>query len=264
MKQILFNPNIAEIDEYLELAQKYNAGFEYTDFILPQVLDNESQMRNLIGVYKNLGRDTSKDTLHGVFYDICVNTCDELIYKACDYRVHQSMECAKKLGVRGVVFHTNFIANFKTPYYFEVWLSGNYKYWTKICKEYRNIDIYLENMFDMDDYLLTKLCEMMSDVPNFHACFDVAHAHLAPENIEGWMGSLRNYISHIHINDNYGNFDSHNEMGDGTIDWRLFSDIAFMFKEPPSVVVEMTGIEKLKRSLEFMELHDIYPLDRRR
>ncbi len=263
MKKLLFNPSREELKEYMELAEKYDAAFEYDDFMYPNVLDDDDKVEELISLYKNLGRDMSEDTLHGAFLDICVSSTDSLIFQASDKRVRQSMDIAKKLGVKAVIFHTNCIANFKLPYYMNNWLYGNAKYWKKILEDYKDISIYIENMFDMDHDLIEQLAGEMADEERFGICLDIAHANISNESIEVWMNALLKYVKHMHINDNRGSVDSHNAMGDGNIEWNLYNEALRKEKKDISVLLEMNGTRKLKDSLKYMEENGIYPFEKR-
>ncbi len=262
MKKLLFIPNPDELKEYAELAEEYDAAFEYDDFMYPNVLDDPEKTEELINLYKSIGRDMSEDTLHGTFLDICVSSTDSLIFKASDIRVRQSMDVAKKLGVKAVIFHTNCIANLKLPYYMNNWLFGNVTYWKKILEDYEGISVYIENMFDEDHDLITQLAAEMADEERFGICLDIAHAHISNEPIDVWLDALLKYVKHMHINDNKGSVDSHNTMGEGTIAWDVFD--AKLKKENRDIpaLLEMNGIKKLKESLEFMKKNGIYPFSK--
>ena len=102
-----------------ELAKKYNAVFEYNDFFKPDVFENEEILNERINFYKGLDRDRSKDTLHGIFLDLCISSMDTTIREYSKKRIAQSMEIADKLGVKGVVFHTGLIGGLTVDYYIE-------------------------------------------------------------------------------------------------------------------------------------------------
>ena len=135
MNYIYCIPKLNQLDDYVSFSNKYNAGFEYNDFFIPSILDDVKRTDEIIDIYKSLDRDRSNDTLHGVFLDICINSDDPMIYKVSDYRVHQSLDIAVRLGVRAVIFHTNHISNFRLKSYQDSWLNRNEQYWRRILKE---------------------------------------------------------------------------------------------------------------------------------
>ena len=72
-------PEYENIEKTLDLAKKYNAAFEYNDFFRPAIFENEDVLEERINFYKNLDRDKSKDTLHGIFLDLCIASQDTTI-----------------------------------------------------------------------------------------------------------------------------------------------------------------------------------------
>ena len=137
-------PDYRQSEEWADMADKYGLAFEYNEFFNPEVLEDKDLTEKIIGVYEGLGRDTSNDTLHGAFLDITIHSSDPLIRNASDYRVRQSLDIASRLNCRGVVFHTNYLTDFKSIPYRKNWVDINTMYWDKLCSEYKNINIYLE------------------------------------------------------------------------------------------------------------------------
>lgn len=252
--KLLIIPKLDKIDEYIELASEYNCGYEYNDFFITSVLDNNELSEQIISTYKKLDRLPSHTTLHGAFLDINIASSDKEIFKVSDMRVRQSIDIARKLGVKGVVFHTNYIANFKQDAYREEWVNSNVTYWKNILREYTDIEIYIENMFDMDYELIGKLAKDMSDEARFGICLDYAHAHVFGDErkISDWVMHLAPYVKHIHINDNDFVSDLHLAIGDGNIDWNKFKELYEKYFSQASVLIEVSDIEKARKSLEFL------------
>lgn len=259
MSQLYCVPFLDELDDYVRFAQEYQAAFEYNEFYVPAIMDDPVSIQNIIRRYKSTGRDCSKDTLHGAFFDICINSGDPKIFQVSDYRVHQSMDIAQEIGVKAVIFHTNYIVNFKLKSYLETWLNLNVVYWRKILKEYPNQMIYIENMFDEAPKMLTKLAGQMEDEPRFGVCFDLAHAGISGTPVSEWFDCLRPYIVHLHINDNDGIEDLHRPVGTGEVDWESFQQIGMSLKQKPSVLIEVRNFRDLKQSVQYMKERRIYP-----
>jgi len=60
-------------------------------------------------------------------------------------------------------------------------------------------------------------------------CFDVGHAHLSEEGIEGSFELLKPRTAQVHVHDNHGfslNRDEHLWPGAGSVDWAAFSRLA--------------------------------------
>ncbi len=252
-------PKLHQIEEYLAISEKYQMGFEYNDFFQPSVLDDETETNRLIETYLATGRDCSNDTLHGAFFDICIDSIDSRIFQASDFRVHQSMDIAKRMGLRAVVFHTNYIVNFRLKSYLETWLSRNERYWKGILLEYPGQEIYLENMFDDSPGLLQELAGRMADVPRFFVCLDTAHAMISGSPLAPWLEGLKPYTAHVHINDNDGKEDLHLPVGRGVFPWGEYDAWIRSFAHKPSVLIEVRDCKDLRESIAYMERHALYP-----
>lgn len=259
MNQISCIPFLDELDCYVKFAEEYKAAFEYNEFYVPAIMDDPVSIKNIMRRYQSTGRDCSKDTLHGAFFDVCINSGDPKIFKVSDYRVHQSMEIAQEIGVKAVIFHTNYIVNFKLKSYLDTWLNLNEIYWRKILEEFPNQMVYIENMFDEGPEMITKLAEKMQNEPRFGICFDLAHAKISGTPVQKWLDCLRSYITHIHINDNDGIEDLHRPVGTGILDWEQFSRFGKSLEQEPSILIEVRNFADLQQSIQYMKENGIYP-----
>lgn len=244
-------PDYKEAEQWAQLAQKFNAGFEYNEFFRPDILDNNALTEEIIHIYSSLGRAQDRDTLHGAFLDICVNSDDPMIKKASDYRVEQCLDIASRMGVRGVVFHTNYITGFSLKSYRELWVERNADYWHEKLEKYPMLNIYMENMFDESPELLGSLYRELSDCGRFGICFDIAHANLSKVNIDEWINAFSGGIKHIHINDNDGLEDLHLALGEGIIEWSVLKRPELSLQNP-SVLIEVSGRDRFNKSVEFL------------
>lgn len=255
IKKLLIVPDKKAVDICIDIAKQYNCGFEYNDFFMPNVLDSQEDIDKIISLYTDKSDIPEYCTFHGAFIDVTIFSQDQRIFEASDYRVEQSILIARKIGAKAIVFHTNYIPNFRQKAYRDSWVEINARYWSEKLRKYPDISIYIENMFDEDYELLLKLGENMSGVANFGLCFDYAHACVfGDENkIDEWCAKLAPYIKHIHINDNDFITDSHEALGKGKIDWKNFKKNYQMYFPEATVLVEMNGIDKIKASLEYLK-----------
>lgn len=252
-------PNYKNIGESLRLCREYGAAFEYNDFFLPQVLDDEALVREKVAFYKGFDRDRSQDTLHGVFLDITVHSDDALIREASEKRIRQCMDIAAELGVRGVVFHTNMIPNFRLTTYMDNWVDRNVVFWEKILADYPTLQVFMENMFDMEADMIGQMARRMTEHPRFGICFDYAHACVFSHDIDEWADTLLPYTRHMHINDNDLHADMHWAVGSGKIDWKQFDALLRASETKPTVLIETTDLQAQERSLRYMRDNGIYP-----
>lgn len=253
MKRLLIIPKRDNIEESLRLSKEYNANFEYNDFFLPFVLDDEEKKKEIIDFYKSLDRDRSEDTMHGAFLDVTLHSTDDRIREVSELRVRQSMEIAKELGIRGVVFHTNMIANFKDAVYMKKWVDTNALFYKKLLQEYPGIYVFVENMFDFDPDMLLALAKEMENEPYFGICLDYAHATISKVEAKKWFEVLKPYIKHMHINDNDLKNDLHMALGTGKINYKELKELLESGEIEPSILVEVSKLEDQEASLVYMK-----------
>lgn len=258
---IIPDPNCLEAS--CELAQEFDACFEYNDFFVPALLDDRVLWDERVRRYLALDRDRSHDTLHGAFLDVTVHSDDARIRQVSELRVQQSMDAARVLGVRGVVFHTGTIPNFKSDLYYDTWLARNTAFWTAICDEYAPLQVFMENMFDMTPELMRLLAQRMAEVEGFGLCLDYAHARIFGDDPDPWVGQLAPYVRHLHINDNDGARDLHLPVGGGDTDWQCYDRLVREAPMEPSVLIEVRSVDDQRRSLEFMRAQGLYPFAKR-
>lgn len=263
MGQLYMIPDKNRITETLELAEEYHAAFEYNDFFNPTVLDDRKKTEELISFYLKQPHDCSQDTMHGAFLDIIIHSEDPLIRQISEHRIQQSMDIARDMGLRGVVFHTGRLYGFRDEQYLENWLKTNEAFFRDILREYPKQQIFIENMFDEAPDILAQLAAKFEDEPRFGVCLDYAHAALTPVSGEKWMETLAPYIRHMHINDNDKVNDLHQEVGTGKIDWRSFDARMRHYGVEASILVEMKALERQRRSMQYMEQHGLYPFTKK-
>lgn len=244
------------IQENLDLCHEYNVGFEYNEFAMPWVLDNESNCNGLINQYKMIPGMPSYTTMHGVFFDVLVFSDDSRIKKVSELRVRQSLDVARKLGCKGIVFHGNInpllLDTAAGPMYEKHWLETTRNFFTTVCEEYPEIDIYMENMWDKTPDNLANLAKEMTSVKNFGLCFDYAHAHISPTDTKIWSEKLGPYIRHVHINDNDGKSDLHLAVGAGCTDWDKFFELQAKYFLDATTLIETSTPAAQRASLEFL------------
>lgn len=240
------------------LRKEYNASYEYNDFYTAQVLDNPVLQEEIINTYAKVKTDFSKDTIHGAFLDVTLHSTDPLIREVSERRVYQTMELAKRMGVRGVVFHTNRIFGLREASYLANWKKTNELFFGKLAERYPEQEILIENMFDEAPDVLAGFAESLRDIPNIGICLDYAHAAAFGKQPGEWLRLLAPYIHHMHLNDNDLKEDLHLPVGSGEIAWTEFEQIRRECDVKASALIEVKGVQKQRASLEYMKENGIY------
>lgn len=284
MNKLYLVPDRKDMERMCTLAAEYGCAFEYNDFFSPKVMDDPQGQDEIIEAYKTCKRKRfnvyqsakdmsgkcfsadvfSEDTMHGAFLDVTIHSDDPLIRNVSTLRVRQSMETAKNMGLKGVVFHTGRLGGFRAAGYLRNWRDRNEAFFTELASQYPAQQIYMENMFDEAPDILAGLAEKMKGVENFGVCLDYAHAMLSGCPGREWIETLAPYIRHIHINDNDLQNDLHLAVGAGKLDWQEFDGLIRQCGIEAPVLVEVNGYEAQKESLRYMKSNGIYPMERER
>lgn len=251
MKQFLIIPDKVNMEACLKLANKYNLGFEYNDFFMPDVLDDEDVLSRYIADYESCALP-AYTTLHGAFFDVIPFSVDSKIKEVADLRIEQSIQTAKRLGAKAVVFHTNYNPFLNSDSYVKPWIQTNISYWSGVLKRHTDMNIYLENMFDRNPDLMEALAKELCRYENFGICLDYAHAALSEVEPEVWAEKLGKYVKHVHINDNDLISDLHLAWGDGKIDRTKFYNSYETYLKDATVLIETTPMENKIRSLDVL------------
>lgn len=252
MGQLLIVVKEENLQECRALADEYNVGFEINDFYNPEVLEHEEEMNRLITFYQNANLPVGS-TMHGAFFDIVVFSYDPRVREISELRMEQSMKIAVRLGVKGVVFHTNISPVLSGKEYDKRAIDMTVEYLECLLQRYPDTYIYLENMFDTTPEILVAISERLCEYENYGVCFDYAHASLSNMPMEQWVKALAPYIKHVHINDNNLQRDQHLALGDGEIDWSKFVEFQKKYFNKSSVLIETTLPAAQRRSLEYLE-----------
>ena len=252
MKQILIVPDKQDMQASIELSKKYGTGFEFNMFSAPEVLDDSEKLYQTMDTYKTYDLP-EYCTMHGAFLDVIPFSPDKKIREISDVRIRQSLEVAKGLGLKAVVFHTNYNPFLNAKEYVKQWVDTNAEYWKTILEQYPDINIYLENMFDETPEVLELLSERLGKFDNYGVCLDYSHAFLSKTQPEEWAKRLSRFVKHVHLNDNDGKSDLHMAWGDGVIDRNGFYQSYRKYLSNATVLLETTGTENIVRSLKTLK-----------
>ena len=258
MSKIYIIPNFQCISDAVRLADTYQAHFEYNDFYMPDIFLDSQKIKERIKFYRSLGRDCSKDTMHGAFLDVTIGSMDPDIRRISEDRIRKSMDIAAELGLKAVIVHTNYIAGFLNRGYIDSWIEENRSFFSKLLYEYPNISIYMENMWDAQPYVLKRLYDRINH-SRFKVCFDIAHANLHSTPLDIWFDELHDAVRHIHINDNNGIEDLHEIIGTMNVDWSMYKEGIIKYDINPSILIEMSDLKKAEKSIEYLRSNRFYP-----
>ena len=171
MGKYLVVSRVETLREHMALSREYGVAFEINDFFDPELLEDPERQQEIIDTYLEAGLPEGS-TMHGAFLDVMVFSQDPLIREVSQRRMRQSMEIARKLHVKGVVFHTNVNPMLSSREYDIRAIDMTADYLKILLADFPDIEIYLENMFDASPDILVRISERLMDFPNSGVCFD--------------------------------------------------------------------------------------------
>ncbi len=251
MGRFLIVSKADRLEEYIQIAKEYDVSFEINDFFAPQILNDKTKLETLINTYIKSGIPKNS-TMHGAFLDLAIFSKDEKIREISELRMEQSMQIAKELGIKGVVFHTNYNPGIPGESYKKYLIDATSKYLSKLLKQYPYIEIYMENMFETAPDVLKGISEQLEKYQNYGVCLDWAHLNVYGDLNKKWIENLNPYVKHMHINDNDLVTDLHLPVGSGKIDWEQFFEYYNKHFKNCSVLIETNNPSDQKISLDYI------------
>ena len=252
MKKLLVIPDFKNIDDSIRLARGYDAGFEYNDFNFAKYLDDEAFCEKTVNEYKSY-KLPDYTTNHGAFIDVLPYSTDKKIKEISIHRINQSIKITRKIGAKSVVFHLNYNPYLNHELYVKIFPKLNIDVWRPIIEENPDINIYIENMFEQDPYIIKKVAKALSEYDNFGLCLDWGHAVLSKTNPQIWAEELKEYVKHIHLNDNDLRVDTHLAWGSGQINRNQFYNCYNRYLSDATILIETVDIPDQRASLRQLE-----------
>ena len=225
--------------EYADLLKKHDIGIEY--YPSASFID-----ANLSYSYQREKKyDFLITSIHAPFYEFAPQSRDSKIREVANLRFNQTIEIAKKLNVKKIVFHTGYF------YYTcrgEKWKQNLLNFWLEKVKTLKreNIEVYFENVFEFD---YTPLKLLLDNLPsNFGWCLDTGHFNLFSKlPLEEWFENIGKYLMEIHIHNNFGFDDNHLPPSKGTFN---FGSLIYLLKNLNKKVYFVIENRSFKEVLE--------------
>ncbi len=209
-------------DNAHEHAKQYGLGLEIAEFCTAWNLDREFTQTDAKVREKMAYSD--RFVLHGPYSELFPCAIDPEVRQVAAMRYRQTISKARNYGICKIVLHGGF-----NPWlYFPCWYEEqSVLFWQEFIKEVpKGMTICLENVLEETPDSIGKIVRQVAD-ERFRMCLDVGHAHAyskAPPS--EWISSCRDIISHFHIHNNDGSWDTHSPLDCGTIPMKtLFEEV---------------------------------------
>ena len=194
------------------LARRWRLGCEDITFSYAPMLDDPAALPQAANRVAGL----SRLWLHAPFAELHPSAIDPLVRDIAVKRYRQTVAMARRLGIRRIVIHDGYV-----PFvYFPEWfVEQSVRFWRAFLPEVpQDMTIALENVMDDGPDMLAAIMEGVND-PRLGVCLDVGHANTTVSKTPplDWIAPLSPWLRHVHIHNNFGEWDLHNPLGEGNI-----------------------------------------------
>lgn len=193
-----------------ELMNRFSTGMEFT--FRKEILDNYAKYKSQIDI-------NFVKVCHAIIdlddvTEINLGNEDKLIrLKSLSY-LKKAIIYTQNLGILYLVCHFGFD---NTTEWFKR-AKSNIIELAKFADDH-GVILCSENVYDSDSSLWDYLKTSVS--PNFKFCFDTGHFNVYSKvSLEEFLNGFEDDVVIVHINDNFGDVDSHNPLGKGTFNFR--------------------------------------------
>ena len=195
-----------------QLARRYALGFEVTAFCMAAALEDSAA----VSAAEAETVDIARLWLHAPFAELHPCAIDPLVRDIAVKRYRQTIAMARRLGIRRIVIHDGYV-----PFvYFPEWfVEQSVVFWREFLREIpAGITIALENVMEPGPEMLVEIVRQVDD-PRLGVCLDVGHANTTVSKTPplDWIAPVSPWLRHVHIHNNFGEWDLHNPLGEGNI-----------------------------------------------
>lgn len=199
--------NKSNIDEINNLG----IGLEIQSF--PQNILDEDYSTIIRDCKNKLKNFSNVISLHGSSFDLNPGSTDKKVIELTKYRYMQSVEIAKEIGAKYVIFHSQLNPLLSVEKIRKLKLDNQIKFWKDFMNEIDDIDvtILLENEYDENPEEILYIVESVNS-PKLRICLDTGHIlAYSKTSLEEWIVSTKDFITYIHLHFNDGKNDSHSK-----------------------------------------------------
>ena len=212
-KKRLFVSTVAE--DARETALQYGLGLEIAEFCTAMNMDTDfeqwdARVRAKIDGFPSV-------TFHAPFNELCPSAIDPRILQIARERYIQAAALAHSYGARRMVVHSGYVPLVYHKGYFH---SRSVAFWGDLLRDLPDdFTLMLENVMEDTPEMLTEIVGELDD-PRMRLTLDIGHANTIVSDVpmDEWIRVCAPYIGHLHIHNNYREYDNHNPPKDGLID----------------------------------------------
>jgi sugar phosphate isomerase/epimerase len=247
-------PKYISLEQGIEFVMQQNTCYEIPSFLAPQNLDNKSDE---ISRYRELLKDFKGTlSLHGPIYDMNPVSLDPRIADSSRHRYIQAVEVCKELGVKYLVFHSQYTPIFDVANVYKEWLAQSTDFWQEVIETHlqgTDMVLLMENFMDSTPDIINSLIDRV-DSPHMKICLDTGHVNLFSKvSPIDWLDEFGSNVEYIHAHNNHGEKDEHYAFQKGTIDMEGFLNHLVLLPHKVNLAIEVFNIEGVQESFDMIQ-----------
>lgn len=194
------------------IARQYGFGLEIAEYCTAYNMD-EYYAQTDVALQEKL-HGISRRIFHAPFNELFPCAIDPKARELAVYRFRQAIHLARQYEAKKVVFH----GGYNPKIYYPVWyVEQSILFWKNFLKENPGVEIVLENVLEEEPEMLLNIVKWVDD-PHLRLCLDIGHVNAYSEiSVEEWLKVWSPYLSHFHLHNNDGSWDTHSALNQGAL-----------------------------------------------
>ena len=233
-------------EDAASLAREHRLGLELDDFCTAMNMDTDFDRWN--ARTQDFLTCSDRFILHAPFAELHPCAIDPLVREIAMKRFRQAAGLCKRYGISRMVVHTGFVPNVYFPVWFVEQSAQFFREFLADCPQ--DFHIMIENVMDPEPQ---PIIDMVSAIDDDRAgiCLDVGHAHAVSRlSIGEWLHVLSPKLTHLHIHDNDGSWDTHSIPGDGNLGFPGLLDDIFAAAPEATLTCECIDVAGCAQRLQ--------------
>lgn len=230
-----------------QVARSHGLGLEIAEYCTAWNMDQRFPETDAAVRQKLEG--VAKRVLHAPFNELFPCAIDPRARALAAERYRQAIALAKGYGATKVIIH----GGYHPRIYYPMWYAEqSILFWRDFLKNDPGVSIVLENVLEETPDMLLDIVRGVAD-PRLRLCLDVGHVNVYSNiPVMDWLTQWSPYLSHFHIHNNDGSWDSHCPLQHGTIPMKALLEKAGALCPDASVTLEVTQAQP---SVNWLEDH---------
>ena len=244
-----------------DTAKKYGLGLEIAEFCTATNMDTITDVPECLTAtgleignfpkWDKIVRDKldgiGNCTFHAPFNELCPAAIEPRVYETARARYREAAALAQTYGARRMVVHSGYVPLVYHKGYFH---ERSVTFWRDLLNDLPpDFTLLLENVLDDEPGFLTGIVREVDD-PRLRLCLDVGHANTIVSEVPiiEWIDICAPYLGHLHLHNNYRQYDNHNPPDDGLIDMNA-AMTRLLELNPADMTVTIESIEAMPTAM---------------